>query len=335
MKIILYGDYNHLIFRKIYSIKNSIVKISKNLKKDINFFKPDIIYIYEKDKCDTSNIYTVYITSNNFKASKNDMVCYIKPFDYETITQDKFHYKKLTHIESAIPEIIETSLNKKKGNIDFVNPGFISIQDILKLYKLNDSFNKEFLDNMDTHLNEEDTYTYKHKLSPIKNFFAINYTKKVNIYIPTYYRFNKTKKSVESILKCASISNYDIKIYIGDNNTNIPEMRNWLSSIECDVFFFDENKGKGHAVNSLHRQARNSDYVISFDSDLYTDDYSKNIIDEMIFILEFGFNIGIVSSNQYDLCQHWFDGTIKIFEERGMKMGETKDGVGIAGDALF
>jgi len=87
-------------------------------------------------------------------------------------------------------------------------------------------------------------------------------TKKINIYVPTYYRFEKTKSSIEDIIKLSKESSHDVKIYIGDNNTKIPEMKNWLKSLKEDnleVYFSEKNIGKGMIVNYLDKNIARKD----------------------------------------------------------------------------
>ena len=71
-------------------------------------------------------------------------------------------------------------------------------------------------------------------------------TKKVNIYCPTYHRFEKTKESILSIIESIGLSDNDVHLYIVDNNSP-EEMKNWLISKSCEnvtVQLLEENVGK-------------------------------------------------------------------------------------------
>ena len=326
MKILLVGE-NILLQRKLFFVKDCIFKKSKNLEKEIKFFKPDIIYFYNQEYKYLPKIYTIFITTKKLEAREKDLICFIKPFEYEKLDSYGLGDKKFTHLESAIEEIVDFSLKKKEGNYDFVNPEKINMKEIYKLYNYKNK-NNNILD-------EEDIYNYHHKLKDIKNYFIQDFKKKINIYVPTYFRFNKTKKSIDTILKLKETSKYDIEVYIGDNNTQIKEMRDWLSGLKCNVYFSEKNEGKANIVNYLHRNARRCDYVLSIDSDLYTNDYSYNLFDKMVYILEYCYNIGIVSSNQYELSQHWFGQTVKEVIDRGINLGDTDTGVGVAGGCVL
>ena len=94
--------------------------------------------------------------------------------------------------------------------------------------------------------------------------------KKVNIYCPTYHRFEKTKDSISSIINSMVMSNNDVMLYIIDNNSP-QEMKDWLegqSSENVVVELLKENVGKGDAINDSFYKSRQSDYVISIDSDI-------------------------------------------------------------------
>ena len=90
-------------------------------------------------------------------------------------------------------------------------------------------------------------------------------------------------------------------------------MHEWLT--QFNTYFSEQNVGKANIVNYLHKNARKCDYIFSIDSDMYSNE-EINTLDFMIDILKTEFNIGIVSSNQYELPQHWFDTHIKVIEGR-------------------
>jgi hypothetical protein len=157
--------------------------------------------------------------------------------------------------------------------------------------------------------------------------------KTVNIYTPTYYRYEKTKKSIENIVKLASESKYDMKVFIGDNNTKDVEMKEWLATLN-EVYFSPKNIGKANIVNLLHRQSRKCDYIFSIDSDMYSDVSEYNTFDKMIEILDNCFNVGLVSSNQKECSQHWFDRTVFPKKNNGFDLGYSNNGIGVAGGCI-
>jgi len=313
MKILITGDYySELLELRLLTYPSIILKkCTKNLEKLIDLLEPDFIFICEENytkRIEKTEYHTTLIT-NKKTEKENCLTCFVNPID-ETTTN------KCTIMENAIDVIIEYAFDKKIGNYDFINPGVMSSENQTRL---NLNLEKNIL---------------KYKCVPeLVNTDAYDkdYTKKVNIYMPTYYRFEKTKRSIESIQELVARSNYDVKVYIGDNNTKLPEMHDWLK--QFNTHFSDTNLGKSGLVNLLHRGARNCDYIFSIDSDMYSNE-DVNILDYMIEILEVEFNIGVVSSNQYDLPQHWFNSHIKVMEGRNYKLGDSKTNVGIAGGCL-
>jgi len=129
--------------------------------------------------------------------------------------------------------------------------------------------------------------------------------KKINIYSPTYHREDIARQFVPSLLDSMSRSNYDVKAFIGDNNS--PEtMKNWLKSQSFDdleVHLFDKNYGKGHVVNTMHNNARSADYVMTIDSDIICKN-NDNWIDMYVDILESEPKIGIVSARFQEGVSH-------------------------------
>jgi GT2 family glycosyltransferase len=125
--------------------------------------------------------------------------------------------------------------------------------------------------------------------------------KKVNIYCPTYHRFEKTKESIESIIKSVKMSSHDVMLYVVDNNS--PQaMREWLEAqkeTNVSVELLDQNIGKGQAVNSAHSKARKSDYVISIDSDI-VNKRMTNWIDIFVEILNQDNSWGVIACDYHD-----------------------------------
>ena len=314
MKILITGDYyTELLELRLLTYPNIILKkCTKNLEKLIELLEPDFIFICEEN-C-TKNIknadhHTTIIT-NKKTERENCLTCFVNPID-ETKTS------KCTIMENAIDVIIEYVFDKKIGNYDFINPGVMSSDTQLRL---NLNLEKNIL-----------KYKCVPELVNSNVYYEKDYRKKINIYMPTYYRFEKTKRSIESIHELINRSNYDVKLYIGDNNTKIPEMREWLK--QYDTRLSNTNLGKADMVNLLHKNARKCDYIFSIDSDMYSNE-EINSLDFMIDILDTEFNIGVVSSNQYELPQHWFDTHIKVIEGRKYKLGDSKTNVGVAGGCI-
>ena len=164
--------------------------------------------------------------------------------------------------------------------------------------------------------------------------------KKVNIYMPVYYRFLKTQKSINSILELTRKSKHEIKLYIGDNNTKIKEMQEWLDTLSDKgivVVKNETNIGKAMIINKLHSvySTPDLDYVFSIDSDMYVSEkIDYNPLDKMIEILEKCDNIGLVSSNQSQSCHHWFGKTIFPKSNNGYNLGYTNNGIGVAGGCI-
>jgi len=157
----------------------------------------------------------------------------------------------------------------------------------------------------------------------------------VHIYIPTYYRLEKFKKSLTGITKMADESRYRVKIFIGDNNTKNLEMKSYLKSLKKDVYLHNENIGKSGMVNLLYKKNshQNPTYIFSIDSDMYPVE-GYNLIDRMIETLESEFNVGLVSANQKGECHHWFGRTIKTSNGRKSRLGESRTEIGIAGGCI-
>lgn len=176
-----------------------------------------------------------------------------------------------------------------------------------------------------------------------KNGYDLFHRKKrIHIYIPTYYRVEKARQSIWSIIEGVKTSKHECHIYIGDNNTQDPEMKVFFEEIkdQVTIFLSDQNLGKAKMVNLLHsREVKKPEYIFSIDSDmvmipLFDNECSVNQIDRMIELLERGHNIGLVSSFQTGQSEHWFGRTVEEKKERGYRIGESKNGIGIAGGCI-
>ena len=120
--------------------------------------------------------------------------------------------------------------------------------------------------------------------------------KTVNIYCPTYYRFDKVKASIKSIKKSIDISKHDVILFVVDNNSP-KEVKDWLkdqSSANVAIRLLGENIGKGDAINGIHKSVRKADYIISIDSDI-VNDKNLNWIDMFVEIMEADNTLGLVA----------------------------------------
>lgn len=214
-------------------------------------------------------------------------------------------------------------------------------------YRINENdsdFHKimpEFIDDLTKKITTEKSFCSKLRIVNQSKY------KKVHIYMPTYYRFNKTKKSINSIIELMATSEHHMKLFIGDNNSKNEEMQQWLESINkignVKVYFSDKNLGKANMVNKLHKDNYSEDidnlnyaeYIFSIDSDMQKPkDMKYNTLDKMIEVLDNCDNIGLVSSNQQDCCHHWFNRTVYPLKIGKYKLGFTTNGIGIAGGCI-
>jgi len=329
---------NFLVF---WLIKEKIKIEIYDKTDEIDLNEDDILLILQDDKIDnfiekTSRLnYTILLNFyyNETKYNLNNF-CNIDIRLKKMIMERKkipsfFNY---TCMEEFKKEFLDIVKNRRKKYINLINPGKVSAYDINQYY--NNIYK------VDT--TEEICMSNDNLRNISKDYVEnLNYNKKVNIYIPVYYRLNKTIKCINSIKKLAQNSKYDIKIYIGDNNTKTEKMKEFLKNCGLYVFFSEKNLGKASIVNLLDKKSRSCDYIFSIDGDMYYDENLVNIIhrkynilDRMIECLEKTENTGLVSSSQYVQSEHWFNGTIKIIEERKFKIGITTTGIGIAGGCI-
>lgn len=181
--------------------------------------------------------------------------------------------------------------------------------------------------------------------------------KKVSVFIPTYYRLEKAKACVESLLASAHHSQNEYTFYIGDNNTQDDKMQEWLRSLKApidklgkdtcrvEVYHSEKNIGKSGIVNEMYRKYVNEekpDYIFSIDSDMVLPESlvippgeeTLPSLDGMIDVLDRCRNVGIVSSQQTGECHHWFGRSVEVKTELGYHIGESKTGIGISGGCV-
>lgn len=131
----------------------------------------------------------------------------------------------------------------------------------------------------------------------------------INIYSPTYHRFAKTQMAVSSIIKTVNESIHDVKYFICDNNSP-QEMKDWLveqdnKNDRVETYLSPVNYGKAKIVNQVHSTSRPSEYIVSIDSDMMNVHFEYNWIDEMVSILKFTPQIGVLSTFQEGAnCHH-------------------------------
>ena len=317
------------ILKNILSFTDKVMR-GKSLK-DIEQFNPDKVICYQNkeviDYCLQKKRCCVNITTKLIrKEEKNLLQFYYKPFSIEEINH-KTNYT-FSMLDETCSEIIRMLKIKKEGDFKLFNKDSVHAQTVLDYFKTSRKLHPCDIPKTDVPGEEFNTKS-------IKEYFQEDYNWKINIYIPTYYRFEKTKKSVEKILQACKDCKYDVKVYIGDNMTKEEEMREWLKGLDCDVYFSDQNLGKSGIVNYLHKnKARKSDFIFSIDSDMYPYDEKKNFIEEMIFCLTRCQNVGLVSSNQKECSQHWWDKTVFPEKWEGVELGISENGVGIAGGCI-
>lgn len=344
-KYLIFDKDETIIKYVVRKIKCQKMVIFSKTKEDISKFQPshvlcfnniDIVEesILQKVRC------TNIVTASQFRfkgENKNLSQIFVNLFDLNFV-------KKLdsncTLSFSMLEEVsVQIANNFKPGYHIMVNPGTISLDTILEFYGLPLSVQKRTP-------NLEYKGNWGYGLSPLEDFFTESFEKKVNIYLPTYYRFQKTKESIESILQDVEKSQYDVMVYIGDNNTKDSEMREWLTSlpslydnkdegekkVKVEVYFGEKNIGKGMMVNHLYRNSRKCDYLFSIDSDMKVE--TENFVDKMLFHLTRIQNAGLISSQQSGLSQHWWGRGVNEEVREGMKVGYSPGGVGVAGGCV-
>ncbi len=280
-----------------------------------------------------NNVFITLITENEeLKTLEIPLIFLVRDKDNFILNNSNKNNYNYTNMHLSLPKMLKWINKKKTGFFKFLNTEKHNI-----------------INNNNNYIIPSNGVDISEKIIDIKT------PKKVNIYTATYYRFEKTKKSIMSIIELAEDSIHDVKIYIGDNNTKNQEMREWLETInknyeDVEVYFSDKNIGKANIINLLYKNIKdipgssegrdknnnnNVDYIFSIDSDMHTaDEFKYNTFDKMIEILETCVNIGLVSSNQAELSQHWYGRTIEVRENMGFKLGYTFDGIGVAGGCV-
>lgn len=314
-----YWDYylrreSNIIFY-FYDKNNDIIN-------DIDFSR--FIFCQENEylsfKIKDKNVYKMYAGEKVMLKGDYDAVYFWRDIKrvIDTAYQDKEipNHFNATNMHKVMPILFDALKKRTKGLHQLVDPDLYLSEQIINFYNLE---NVKLFESKVLKSTQEINTNISFKKGNI-----------INIYMPTYYRFEKTKKSIESILEHIKDSKYDIKLYIGDNNTKIKDMNDWLKGLE-NVYFSEENIGKANMINKLHSQARKCDYIFNIDSDMIAE---NDFIQPMIDCLELCDNVGLVSSNQKECNQHWFERGVNKSEERGIKIGYAPDCVGVAGGCI-
>ncbi len=325
----------------VQKIKNEKMVIYSKSKEDISKFQPshilcfnniDVVEEAVRQKVRCTNIVTA--SQFRFKGEDNNVSqIFVNLFDLDFVKKlDSNCTLSFSMLEEVSSQIAN---NFKPGYHVMVNPGSVMTNTVLEFYgsplaEQKKSPNLEYKGN------------WNYGLSPLEDFFTESFEKKVNIYLPTYYRFEKTKESIESILQDVDKSQYDVMVYIGDNNTKDSEMRDWLSSlphrgdgekkVKVEVYFGEKNIGKGMMVNHLYKNSRKCDYLFSIDSDMKVE--TENFVDKMLFHLTRIQNCGLISAQQSGLSQHWWGRGVNEEVREGMKVGYSPGGIGVAGGCV-
>ena len=211
------NEYIRISLKKISGDKLIIIG---NTREDILKFNPAVVICYQNedivDECKKLNKNCIHIYrfckfhQTSHKCISNLL---ISPFDKNRIERDdkNYHYN-FSMIEDCTDVIANLVSNFKSGNEVLVNPGEILTTEILDFHHIErearDPINGE---------NRCSISSFPERLKDIKTFFQDQTSWKVNIYLATYHRLEKTRKSLESIIRDVKLSKYDVKIYIGDN----------------------------------------------------------------------------------------------------------------------
>jgi len=290
---------------------------------DFEFFKPEraLLITNENDEksqkfikeCKKNNLFVSLITENKngFSDERIDLSFLVREKDNYLNQNYKNVNGNYSNMHLHMPKIISWMKKKKTGSYNFLNEGF----------------KNEYTD----YITPSPECNIKDETVNLKE------PKKINIYVPTYYRFEKTKSSISDIYKLAEESSHDVQVYIGDNNTIEEEMKNYLEGLKLEgknIYFSEKNIGKAMIVNYMHKNIarKDVDYIFSIDSDMRKE--TDNVFDKMLEVLENCSNIGLVASNQSELSQHWYNRTVFVKDNRGYKIGCTSDGIGISGGCI-
>ena len=341
VKRYLIFDYDNEFVRiASQKIKGKKLIILGNNPDDVKKYRPHSVLCYQNpdvaDRCKILKVNCIYIYQLgkfNIHSCKNLCTMVISRFDLSRIMRDDKDCRyNFSMIGEATDKISKLMKQFEYGHYVLSNPGEVTTSQILKYYQI-ERENKNIVRGENrTCISSFPGFT------KIENYFIEKEDAKINLYLPTYHRLEKTKTSLESIVSAAKLSKYDVKIYLGDNSPNFPELREWLQELDqreemVSVHLGKKNIGKSGMVNHLYKNSRKCDYLFSIDSDMIVDE-GHNFVDEMIFHLTRLENCGLVSSNQKDCNQHWFGKTVEEVERNGMKVGYSPDGVGIAGGCV-
>ena len=343
-KYLIFDKDAAIIKYVLRKIKCEKMVIFSKTTEDISKFQPSHVLCFNNIGVVEESISrkvrcTNIVTASQFRfkgEDKNLSQIFINLFDLEMVKKlDSNCILSFSVLEEVSSQIAN---NFKPGYHIMVNPGTVMRDTVLEYYNLPMSEQKRTP-------NLEFKGNWGYGLSPIEEFFTESFEKKVNIYIPTYYRFKKTKESIESILEDVEKSQYDVMVYIGDNNTKDPELRDWLSSLshqedgendekkkKVEVYFGEKNIGKGMMINHLYKNSRKCDYLFSIDSDMKVE--TENFVDKMLFHLTRIQNAGLISAQQSGLGQHWWGSGVNEEIREGLKVGFSVHGIGIAGGCV-
>ena len=343
-KYLIFDKDASIIKYVIQKIKCEKMVIFSKTTEDISKFQPSRVLCFNNISVVEESILrkvrcTNIVTASQFRfkgEDKNISQIFINLFDLDFVKKlDSNCILSFSMLEEVSSQIAN---NFKPGYHIMVNPGIVMRDTVLEYYNLPVSEQKRTP-------NLEYKGNWGYGLSPLEEFFTESFEKKVNIYLPTYYRFQKTKESIESILEDVEKSQYDVMVYIGDNNTKDPEMREWLSSlpslllykdgekkVKVEVYFGEKNIGKGMMVNHLYKNSRKCDYLFSIDFDMKVE--TENFVDNMLFHLTRIQNCGLISAQQSGLSQHWWGRGVNEEVREGMKIGYSPGGIGVAGGCV-
>jgi len=326
MKWIILNQITHLKNYLYHYLKQpeNYFQLNYRTNEDFDFFNPDRAILVTNNYGKKEENFINDAKKNNVSLTIITENTELKDYNFlireKEITIDKNLYNyNYSNMHLCLPKILNWIKRGKKGQYKFLNSEKHNV-------------NKE----------KEDNYIKPSEGVDIsEKIIDLNVPKKINIYMPTYYRFEKTKTCLLDIVKLAKLSLHDVKIYIGDNNTKIEEMLNWLKELDnneeiVSVHFNDKNIGKAMIINYMDKEfAREDyDYFFSIDSDMHIEKEGVNVFDKMIEVLETCTNIGLVASNQSELSQHWYGTTVEVKENRGFNLGYTSNGIGISGGAI-
>ena len=341
-RYLIFDHHEEIINLTIKKINQPKLIIYGKKIEDIGKFNPKTVLCYQnenvKHECKRLKINCVHIYRwGKFHSVENKYISnlLIKPLNLSRIeNDDKDYLYNFSIIEECVEIIAQVMKNFISGNNTVVNPGCITTTEILDFFEIEREARNPVKGE-----DRRSISSYPSSLSPIESFFQDKKESIVNIYLPTYHRLEKTKKSLLSILKDIKLSKYNVKLYIGDNSPNCEELRDWLKIFEqknkdlIELYLGEKNIGKSGMVNYLYKNSRKCDYLFSIDSDMIVPE-KTNFVNKMIFNLTRLDNCGLISSNQSECCQHWFGKSVNIISKNNLEIGYSEDTVGIAGGCI-